>query len=208
MKRYFLNINDSFLKILGIILITLLLHNICYSQDIKEYQAKGKKGVLKCIESKSKNRIIYSNANNKKNLSEDYKSDDPTLELAFLGFYINTYDTFLEAFHKTFSDDRIEQLVKLKEKINIRFRLNQDGDHLAMSFTLNYGTSLTPDEILSLEENLLKLVSFIPLQKFEYKLLTSYSISTDFDEIRRGDITRLKKKEADQRERAKLFVKE
>ncbi len=208
MKRNFLNINNSPLRILGIILLTLTFQSICYSQDSKEYQVKGKKGVLNCTESKSKNRAIYSNVNNKKNLSEDYKTDDPELELSFLGFYINTYDTFLEAFHKTFSDNRIEELVKLKEKINIRFRLNQDGEHLAMSFTLNYGTSLTPDEILTLEENLKKMVSFTPLRKFEYKLLTAYVIRTDFDEIRRGDITRLKKMEANQRERAKLFVTE
>ncbi len=208
MKRYFLNINNSFVKILGLILLALILHNICYSQDSKEYQVKGKKGVLNCTESKSKNRTIYSNVNNKKNLREDYKTDDPTLELAFLGFYINTYDSFLDAFRKTFSESRIEELAKLKEKIQIGFRLNQDGEHLGMGFVLNYGTTITPDEILTLEENLLKMVSFIPLQKFEYKLLTSYSIRTDFDEIRRGDITRLKKKEADQRERAKLFVTE
>ncbi|MGD9679173.1 MAG: hypothetical protein AB7V16_12600 [Vulcanibacillus sp.] len=208
MKRNFLNINNSPLRILGIILLTLTFQNICYSQDSKEYQVKGKKGVLKCVESKSKNRAIYSNVNNKKNLREYYKTDDPELELSFLGFYINTYDTFLEAFHKTFSDDRIEDLAKFKEKINIRFRLNQDGEHLAMSFTLNYGTSLTPDEILTLEENIKKMVSFTPLRKFEYKLLTAYVIRTDFDEIRRGDITRLKKMEANQRERAKLFVTE
>ncbi len=52
------------------------------------------------------------------------------------------------------------------------------------------------------------MVSFTPLRKFEYKLLTAYVIRTDFDEIRRGDITRLKKMEANQRERAKLFVTE
>jgi len=206
MKRYFLNINNSLLRVLGIILLIIIFQSICYSQDSKEFQVKGKKGILNCTESKSKNRIIYSNANNKKNLSEDYKTDDPELELSFLGFYISTYDSFLNAFRKTFSESRIEELAKHKEKIQIGFSLNQGGEHLGMGFVLNYGTNITPDEILTLEENLLKMVSFIPLQKFEYKLLTSYSIRTDFDEIRCGDITRLKKMEANQRERAKLFV--
>jgi len=208
MKRNFLNINNSLLRILGIVLLTLALQNICYSQDSKEYQVKGKKGVLKCVESKSKNRTIYSNANNKKNLSEDYKSDDPTLELSFLGFFINSYDSFLDAFSDTFSKSRIDELAQKKEKIVIDFRLTQDGEYLAMAFTLNYGTSLMPDEILTLEENIKKMVTFTPLQKFEHKLLTAYVIRTDFDEIRRGDITRLKKMEANQRERAKLFVTE
>ncbi|MGD9679176.1 MAG: hypothetical protein AB7V16_12615 [Vulcanibacillus sp.] len=75
MKRNFLNINNSPLRILGIILLTLTFQNICYSQDIKEYKVKGKKGVLKCVESKSKNRAIYSNVNNKKNLREYYKTN-------------------------------------------------------------------------------------------------------------------------------------
>ncbi len=208
MKRIFLNINNSPLRILGIILLTLAFQSICYSQDSKEYQVKGKKGVLKCVESKSKNRTIYSNANNKKNLSEDYKSDDPTLELSFLGFFINSYDSFLDAFSDTFSKSRIDELAQKKEKIVIDFRLTQDGEYLAMAFTLNYGTSLTPDEILTLEENIKKMVTFTPLQKFEHKLLTAYVIRTNFDEIRRGDVTKLKKMEANQRERAKLFVTE
>jgi len=208
MKRNFLNINDSFVKILGIILLTLAFQNICYSQDSKDYQVKGNKGVLNCTESKSKNRTIYSNANNKKNLSEDYKTDDPELELSFLGFYINTYDSFIDAFKKTFTETRINELSSMGEKIKINFALNQDGEYLAMAFVLNYGTNVKPDEILTLEENIKKMVSFIPLQKFEYKLLTAYVIRTDFDEIRRGDITKLKKMEANQRERAKLFVTE
>ncbi len=193
---------------MGIILLTIIFQGICYSQDSKEFQVKGKKGVLNCTESKSKNRTIYSNANNKKNLQEDYKTDDPTLELAFLGFYINTYDSFIDAFKKTFTEKRINELSSMGEKIKINFALNQDGEYLAMAFVLNYGSNIKPDEILTLEENIKKMVSFTPLQKFEHKLLTAYVIRTDFDEIRRGDITRLKKMEANQRERAKLFVTE
>jgi hypothetical protein len=82
----------------------------------------------------------------------------------------------------------------------INFDLDQNGNILAMWFTLNIGTQVTPDELLMLEEKLKEQVTFKPIRKSNQKFFSVTSVKCTFKEIKEGEIPYIRKSAAYRRE--------
>lgn len=188
--------------LLGMILLICCQPPLWAQQKTSKIEVKGVENIYnQSIHYNKKGKINSQYIRNKKyNLDEAYKQRIPDSPSAsFLIYRLNTHEAFLNAFYKSFGNDRISNLSKLGVEFEVDFILDKKGGIVGIVFRLSGENDISILEIEKLEKELETNITFEVIGIPEKQLPSEYWIITDFKEIEQGKISKI----LDQDERIK-----
>ena len=203
--------------VLLLIVLTSQLVNIALAQTTDEYgfiyyQMNSSTITFNCIEDSKMGWINYSNSiYNEEKIREEFSLCEVLVPYQSYGYRVDVDNKFTDAFVNTFGNEKMEMLSKEKEPIVVAFYLDHNNSVLMIYYTINKNSAITPDELASLEKNLLELIRFKVEWCTEKPWFDIVSIKTDFQEIASGKIKRIINrnkfvdKELERLERAKIL---
>lgn len=102
---------------------------------------------------------------------------------------IISHDPFLEAFKESFRADRITQLATVNDFVSLIFEVDEKGQVLGISFSLDKGSAILPEELEMLEQELLSRVKFGVIgKKVEGMFFHSLHLRVYFTEVQDGEL--------------------
>ncbi len=141
--------------------------------------------VFKCLNQEG--TLFIENTKYEKS-DENRKQYDPSIR-TYSYVKLLTHDNFLKAFRETFSKERIAQLAKTGEKIDIPFSIGEKGQILSVRFVLSSNSSLTPAEVEVLEGTLLRYIKFdIIGTRVNEPIFYDVYFRVRFSEVEKGNI--------------------
>lgn len=178
------------------VLICLLIFftNYTYSQNNwEEGMNNTKNGQFKCSYSKNTSGLSIKKIVNDERTSLPLGCNDN----ASTKVYINSAKEINLILTETFGDERLKQLLKLNEKFDFLFTLDQDGIPIQITFRLNSNTTMTPEELSLIDERIKKKIRFkvvrdIPCNSPHTNM---FFLRIRFDEVLSGEIRSLKENE-------------
>lgn len=124
---------------------------------------------------------------------KDHRPNSP--DALFISYSINNHDKFVNAFLQAFDKERIDYLSEHGVRFNVQFFLDKTGDILIIEFSSIGDKDIAPTEIEILENYLMDNITFKPLEHSEDAYPGSYTIRTNFNEIKQQEIVAIRKKE-------------
>lgn len=163
-----------------------LLSLSCKAQNVWEAsEVKTEKTVFICEDYGSRIFIRNSNYVDPMKNRIEYNSD----ALGFSYVSIASYDSFLEAFKESFNDSRLTLLAKTNDYILIIFNVDEKGQILGVRFGLGKGTTILPEEMEMLEQELLSSVKFVVVgKKVDDFVFHRVHLRVYFTEVQDGEI--------------------
>ena len=193
------------IKFITTIVALLLYQSVNAQFGWVETSAKGSKSDFKCLKNpNSIDAIYFKKSYNKEEVLKEYPAW-VWVDGSFLGYKTNIHSSFLEAVNSSFDNEKIKELAKRGEYLQLGFDLDQDGNILNVGFIIDTATLITTDDLFILDENIRKLLTFKPIRKAKAKLMGGFGIATNFKEILVGEIPYIRKMEEQQREDERLF---
>lgn len=102
------------------------------------------------------NSILYCNSKyNEEEVRKAYPTIDPLSDES-LRVYIDSHDYFIQTVKTVFPDNRIKQLNEERSRVTVLFLVNQEGNVLLVSFSLDSLSSIRPLELELLEKKYLQ----------------------------------------------------
>ncbi len=134
----------------------------CTAQNVWEApEVRAEKTVFICDNLGSRICIENSNFIDPSKTKIEYNWDD--WDYAFVE--LCSQDTLREAFKESFTGSRLKQLAEKNDYVIMIFHVDGKGQILGITFLLNKWTSITPEEMETLEQELLSRVRFVPVGK-------------------------------------------
>ena len=107
-----------------------------------------------------------------------------------------SHDSFLEAFKKSFTNKKLTKLSETGENVDIVFNADERGQILGIRFRLLEGTTILPEELEKLEQELLSRVKFIVIgEKVEDLIFHRVHFRVNFSEVQDGEIRSVRNSE-------------
>ncbi len=183
-----INLKEITAKIIFVFAVILIISLSCTAQSVWDSkEVKANKTVFFCEKDSLLNFISIRNNNyiDPRETRMQYINDK--VEFSFISLI--AHDPFLEAFKESFSNKRIEDLASINDYITIFMNVDEKAQILNISFSLKKGTTIFPEEIEKLEQELLSKAKFIVVGK-KIKDLIFYVIAfrIRFAEIKNGEI--------------------
>ena len=109
-----------------------------------------------------------------------------------------SHDSVVLAFREAFPEDRLTQLIATGESISFSVYIDEKGDVIKLTYSLNIGTSILPTEIEVLEEKLLTALQFrIEGKRYDIPAVYFGHIAVEFPEVKQGEMWRVRNLEID-----------
>jgi hypothetical protein len=142
------------------------------------------------------NSILYCNSKyNEEEVRKAYPTIDPLSDES-LRVYIDSHDNFIQTVKTVFPDNRIKQLNEERSRVTVLFLVNQEGNVLLVSFSLDSLSSIRPLELELLEKKILTNLNFVPYEvNVKGNKSTFVHFQFTFKEILDGYIKVLKQNE-------------
>ncbi|MFO7755838.1 MAG: hypothetical protein R6U04_02905 [Bacteroidales bacterium] len=158
----------------------------CTSQTVWEAsEVKAGESIFIC--EKYGNRIFIQNSNYVDPMKTRTEYNWDWLEYSYVSMI--SHDLFLEAFKESFTDSRLTQLAKTNDYILIIFNVDEKGQILGVYFGLREETTILPEEMEILEQELLSSVEFVVIgKKVEDLIFHRVLLKVYFSEIQDGEI--------------------
>ena len=187
----------AFISLRMIVLVLIMFSTTLLNAQENKWEVKGDQNnyiLYGSRKGKTEGKfIIYSNSNyNDDELKKIRKHVDIN---EFYLYRINNHELFISAFKNSFTDNRIKELVQNDETIKVTFILDENGKIMAVYFMLLSSTSINVYEIEKLENELLKVISFIVTNPIEDNSFGSFAVRTSFKEILKGEIKAIRNNE-------------
>jgi len=163
-----------------------LLALSCKAQNVWEAsEVKAEESVFICEKHDGYIFIQNSNYVDPMKTRIQYNWDD--LDFSYVS--LSSHDPFLEAFKESFTVSRLTQLATTNDNILIIFDVDEKGQILGMHFSLQEGTTILPEELEILEQELLSRVRFIVIGKqIEDLIFHRVHLIVYFSEVQNGEI--------------------
>lgn len=163
-----------------------LLSLSCKAQNVWEAsEVKTEKTVFICEDYGSRIFIRNSNYVDPMKNRIEYNSD----ALGFSYVSIVSHDSFLEAFKESFTHSRLTLLAKTNDYILIIFNVDEKGQMLGVRFGLGKGTTILPEELEILEQELLSRAKFVVVgKKVDDLVFHRVHLRVYFTEVQDGEI--------------------
>lgn len=158
----------------------------CASQcEWDSSEVKGRTSVFKCNKVGDNLHITNSNYVDPMKTRTEYNWD----ELDFSYISLSSHDSFLEAFKEAFTKSRIKQLAAENDFVSMIIGADVKGQVLGIYFILDKETTILPEELESLERELLSRVKFVVIgKKIEDTFFYRVHLRVYFSEVQDGEI--------------------
>lgn len=175
---------------LNLVAVICLFALSCAAQSVWEAsEVKAGKTVFMCAKHGERYSIKNSNYVDPRETRSQY--DINRLDFSYVSLI--SHDPFLEAFKEAFTASRITQLAQSNDVVDIFFNVDEKGQILGVSFSLHEETTILPEELAILEQELLSRVQFVVIgKKVEDLIFHSAPFRVYFSEVQNGEIRQVR----------------
>lgn len=158
----------------------------CVAQkEWKSSCVKGKSIIYKIR--KNSGKIFIENSKNN-DITKSHRQYNPDQD-EFSNVRLTSQNAILRAFREVFTKVQIEQLASVNNYVNIFVDVDEKGQIIKVSFAMLNETSISPTEMESLEDILVKMMQFEVIgKKFDEHVFYPVTFRVSFAEIAKGEI--------------------